>query len=353
MSHPAIVAYENGDGTFDLHYSRNGAERYQLKEVLEGYLDGEYEKLGGEMPALLPNEVAEFTHEGMEIAEHDIIESDPITDSIKPEEIHQSIPDIRAEILYVVQDWQVDVFSIVPVTPSLTSLLAEHIDLEIFDFQELEISPQSVMLSEGEPTLSMSGDDFFDSSFYEEMSGPEYTGFSHYHLDLLNGVLRCAHEQNSESSVHQAGNILHESWAMNYQVKNPTPIPWSPILVEVWSGDEDSPNHGWQYDSKNPGPRGFANELRLELSVAAVRELGDFVELARSDARNGYIYEKFWETQTRELARFITLLLDRFGDSFSQKFSDTELVGEILTDSLAGRTFQFGDSVIRTGPNST
>ncbi|MDS0261875.1 hypothetical protein NDI56_20940 [Haloarcula sp. S1CR25-12] len=323
MSHSAIVAYANGDGTFDLHYSRNGAEQYQLKEVLDGYLEGEYEKTGSDMPPLLPTEVAEFAadQEGYEVIEHDLIKQDPFAEEVESAEIPFSLPDISAEVLFVVQNWRVDVFSIVPITSSLLPLLADSAEVKLYDCERLGIRPEEATADQQPASYSLSGSDFFDLQIYTEMPPSLYFPFCQYHLDIVQGINMETRAQKAGQSESPSTVLYHDGCVIEYSGTQPRQlIPWSAIFVEVWSGDSEAPSYPWTYDGNIPSPRDLANELRLELSMVLIEELRQDIATLRFD--NPGVITGIQEYRSRELTRFSTTIESHYGEAISEEYSD-------------------------------
>lgn len=322
MSHPAIVAYENGDGTFDLHYSRNGAEQSQLKEILDGYLEGEYQKTGSDMPSLLPTEVAEFAakQEGSEVIEHDLIEPDPFAEAVDSAEIPFSLPDISAEALFVVRDWQVDVLAIVPITPSLLPLLANSAEIRFYDCERLDIRPEEATADHQSASYSLSGLEFFDLQIYTQMPSSLYFPFCQYHLDIVQGINMEAQAQKDLTESPSTA-LYHDECVIEYSGTQPREsIPWSAIFVEVWSGDNEAPAYSWSYDGNTPSPRHLANELRLELSMLLIEELRQDIGRLRFNNLN-YI-TGIQEYRSRELARFSDMIESHYEEAISEEFSD-------------------------------
>jgi len=333
VSHPAIIAYKNEDGTFDLHYSRNGAERYQLKEILEGYFEGQYEKLGSNMPGLLPTEVAEFAadQEGVEVREHDLIEQQPFAEAVEPHELPHSVPDISAELLFVVRDWQVDVFSIVPVTPSLLPLLANSFDVKLYDCDQLGINPQEATDNEQPASYSLSEYDFFNLTVYEEMPLLLYHPFAQYHLDILRGISEQNQAQNRGKTESISTAIYHDGCIIEYRAtQSDRQIPWSALFVEVWPGEDERPSYPWEYNHDDPSPRALSNELRLELSMLLIEELRQHIG-ALGSVRSTKLVD-FREYRTRELKRFFTMLESQYGDAIADEFSPFHLLAMLPPD---------------------
>jgi len=326
VSHPAIVAYENDNGSFDLHYSRNGAEQYQLKHILDGYLEGEYQKMGTDMPALLPTEVAEFAadQDGIKIAEHSLIEEKPFAEAIEPSKVPFRIPDMSAEALFVVRDWKVDVFSIVPITPSLLPLLATAVEVRLYDCEELGILPQEATSGEQPASYSLSGLDFFDLSIYKEMADVLYYPFSQYHLDLLKRINREVQIEDGGGSDSVSTVLYHDGCVIEYnRTQSEEMIPWSVLFVEVWSGDDDQPVYPWEYNQDNLSPRWLTNELRLELSMIFIEELQQNIGTLRVDGQARLLNIR--EYRRRELTRFFTEIKNRYGGAIAEEFSDLTL----------------------------
>lgn len=334
MSHPAIVAYEKGNGRFDLHYSRNGAEQYQLKEILEGYLGGEYRKTGSDMPPLLPTEVAEFAanQEGIEVRKYKLIEESPFAEGVEPAQIPHLIPDISAEALFIIQDWTVEVYSIIPTTPSLLPFLARVTEVQLYNCEQLGISPQQATSDEQPASHSLSGLDFFDLSIYEEMSNVLYYSFSQYHLDLLNRTNKSVLNKEVSDSEDLSTVLYHDGCVIEYsRLQSEGVVPWSAIFINTWSKNDKEPTYSWEHDRDSPSPRWLTNELRLELSMIFIKELRQGIKTLRADGRSGLVNIR--ECRRRELMRFSTEIRRRYGAEISEKFSDfTPFFSSIRTD---------------------
>lgn len=322
MSHPAVVGYQNEDGTYDLHYSRNGAERYQLRDVLTGYLEGKYEKKGSDMPPLLPTEVAEYAadYSGIEIIEYDLISETPFAEDIEMSSMQYAMPSMGVEMLYLIHDWEIDVYSIVPITPSLLPTLAASVDAILYNCKKMGITPQETTLEHNTPTYSLSSTDYFDLSIYQEMSTRLYFTLSQFHLDLLDAINIEYQNGNSKRSDSPTTTLYHDGCLIEYTVDTPvTSIPWSSLFINVWPDENTEAEYHWAYEPEEPSPRSVTNQLRLELSMLHLKELRDDIIQITPEPRSEQLILS--EYRKREFNRFVSHIRNRYQDGLA-----TELI---------------------------
>lgn len=332
MSHPAIVAYQNEDDTFDLHYSRNGSEQYQLKDMLERYLEGEFDKSGGDMPGLLPTEVAEIAaeHQDIEVQKYELIETEAFAEDVDIEDIHRRIPDISAEMLYVVRDWQVDVFGIIPITPSILPIFAQSISLECYDRQSLNNPIGGNRSSNQQPIYALSGFDFFDMAFYDELSDRMHYSFSQYQLDIINGINNVVQGRHSSNEFDEPPqSVVDERYILEYEVTDTARlVPWSVLFIEVWPGSAVDPTYSWGYDGTQTFPRMFLNDVRLESSRRLVTELQSEVAKLRLDGLSLSALEALNQAENSGQTMFETLVKQRYQEHISEEFTPQGLLDE-------------------------
>jgi hypothetical protein len=275
------------------------------------------------MPALLPTEVAEFAahQKEFEIMDHELIEQQPFAEAIESGEIPLSLPDISAEALFVVQDWQVDVFAIVPIIPSPLPLFADSAEVRLYDCQQLGIRPEEATGDQQAASYSLSGLEFFDLQIYTEMPASLYFPFCQYHLDIVQGINTEVQAQENGASESPSTVLYHDGCVIEYSGTQPRePIPWSAIFVEVWSGDDETPAYPWTYDGTDPSPRELSNDLRFELSMVLIEELRRDIGALRLDSPKRI--PNIREYRSRELSRFSAEIETRYGEAISEEFSD-------------------------------
>jgi hypothetical protein len=348
MSHRANVAYENTDGTFDIHYSHNGAEGYMLKEVLEKYLEGKVEKDAGDMPGLLPKEVEDIMENAstdsdveLEAVEHDLIESDPKAEGVPKEDLPGVVNFFNTEALYVVRDWEVQVYAPIHLSPAVLPHFEHAVELDIYKLDTSEESPGEVLKPGGrQPDYQLSGEDYTDDEVLDGLPEDVYGLLEKYHLDVLDFYNQVYHRPDGRTE-HA---LLADPFVMQYRVKSPAyPLRSMGLFVSVWEGGANEPSYPWAGSGEESVyPRDVANEFRLEVSRNMVERTDEKLAQLGVTLEDEAGQEVLANETERGVTTFLVKLLSEYNTDISREFMPDEMsdrLDEIL-DALRKKATQ-------------
>lgn len=231
------------------------------------------------------------------------------------------MPGMGVELLYVVHDWKVDVYSIIPITPSLLPTLAAAVKIRLYHAAQENIFSNETGGFESTTKYELSGTDYFDLSVYQTMPNDIYYTFAQFHLDLLDYVNVVESDEQSSDPDSPPPRLYHDGCVLEYDIcESIAPIKFSSIFVEVWSGDETDPAYHWGHHPDNPSPRRIANQLRLELSMDLVSRVRESISQLSLESWTPHF--AFYPHRERELNRFFTYLETRYADRISGEFSE-------------------------------
>lgn len=173
MSFTGIVAFENDEGTYDIHYSNNGGDEYMLREILNEYLAGETNKTADDVPrseafcdeAVSMAIASEIVGDGVTVSNAEVIDSEPVATNVEKQNIFAKVGTYDAEAFYVVPFRGESTETYVPVTPNPRPLLdiAESTTLRMYRNAERKhpgIFMKHISHDKIDPDVVLSGDDF-------------------------------------------------------------------------------------------------------------------------------------------------------------------------------------------------
>lgn len=138
MSHRALVAVKQRDGSFNVHYSHNGADEIQLLDELPEALNVhgrvDWEELTGTAMPEMGRQLAQsdfdgdFTRTG---GDH-VVDPQPNATNLSRDEILLATDLLRFEVLYVVDDGQVDAYWLTWMYPNVIRPWRNYIEVEVY-----------------------------------------------------------------------------------------------------------------------------------------------------------------------------------------------------------------------------
>ena len=177
MSHRAIVAYEVGDGVFDVHYSHNGAQELQLLPLLQEQFEDGRQKPGvdeeiqevpqmekwGSLDDIQGNTQVETTRG------NEAVERDPVAQEIPLRAIGLTINMADYEALYLVRSGSVQVYIPVWAYPNVIQPWRDQLRAEVYKAGRLPDNPQAMAeeMQETEP-LRVIDDEALSDNFLDD-----------------------------------------------------------------------------------------------------------------------------------------------------------------------------------------
>jgi len=168
MSLKAYVAFETetSPARFDVYRSQNGGEQYQLRGLLDEWLDTPHDPaflaaLPGNKPQQAHALLADNQH--AEEVTHGVIDETPTATGVTPSTVGASIPAAETEVLYVVTNDAVETFIPVNPSPTIFTEFARYLNVDVYRFNS---KPQLQYLMENLDEIdgiSLSGNDFTPS----------------------------------------------------------------------------------------------------------------------------------------------------------------------------------------------
>lgn len=335
MSHRAYVAYQQTAGTYDLHYSHNGAQEYVLKDVLEGYLDGKVEEHAGDMPTILPTEVNDLlAQENFEAAvpDRELIETEPRETGLEPHEFGKVVNFFNTEMLYVVRDWNVEIFAPIHLSPVVLPHLQATTSIDVYEMGEPIDDDAIAALESRDPDVTLAGDDFTTEALSTLDEGI-YTLLEALHLDILDFYNQIYHDTGRQSG--ETG-LFADGYMFMVTITGPSyPLHNVGMFIHVpWNEDTDEPKYAWHRDVETEkNPRWRANEIRFKLSQAMdsriEEQLGGNTALLETEQGKEMMTQ---ETQ-KGVTQFIAQLLGEYGADVSTEFA-TETVKDHISEIM-------------------
>lgn len=158
MSYRALIAQEQPNDRFNVYYSHNGAEDIQLLEKLRGSLNVhgrvDFESLTGKkMPSLAQQftEANGSKYTSQSADPERIVNPRPVAVNVEKRELLLADDLLQFEVLYVVENGEVDAYWLAWVSPDVIRPWRDHITLEVYDPEE-------------PPTLAGELPEFFDEA---------------------------------------------------------------------------------------------------------------------------------------------------------------------------------------------
>jgi hypothetical protein len=167
MGFTAYVAYKNDSGTYDLHRSENGGDKYMLRTVLEDYVRNNRSRSADHVPqsrAVL--DAAKELHKtspwnNAETIEYpDIINPDPVYVNIERDQICKILSGYDLEALYTVEDDHVETYIPLNTNPLAIKTVQDHTQIQLYRLKQGE-HPQEIVENSGRtPDYTLGQDDF-------------------------------------------------------------------------------------------------------------------------------------------------------------------------------------------------
>ncbi len=141
MSHRALVAEHQPNGKFNIYHSRNGAEDIQLldelRESLNVHGQVDWESLTGstvpEMMHRLPSAEEEPGHTVETADTGNVVEPHPVATNLRRKELLMVKDLLQYEVLYVVEDGDVEAYWLTWTYPDVVRPLHRHVDIDVYD----------------------------------------------------------------------------------------------------------------------------------------------------------------------------------------------------------------------------
>ncbi|MFP8953139.1 DUF6735 family protein [Natrialbaceae archaeon A-arb3/5] len=141
MSHRALVAEQQPNGKFNIYHSRDGAEEIQLLDELRESLNVhgrvDWESLtGSTMPEVIhqlssTEGVAGLTAETADTG--NVVEPRPVATNRRAKELLMLKDLLQYEVLYVVEDGEVEAYWLTWAYPDVIRPLHRHIEIDVYD----------------------------------------------------------------------------------------------------------------------------------------------------------------------------------------------------------------------------
>lgn len=339
MSHRATVAYANEDGTFDLHYSHNGADGFVLRDVLERYLEGQVSKDANGMPGLMPVRAEEMLRDTdglgnveFDAIERDLIESEPREESVPREHLAAAVNFANCEALYVVENWEVKTYAPIHITTMVVPYFSQGIDVEIYEIPK-DGTIEDVLKDSREPDAALSGGDYKPGGKLDDLPEEMYEMFEQFHLDLLDTYNRVYHQNKQQ----EESAILYDRYIMKYSITNPqSAVENAGVFVKVWGGGENEPSYPWGEITGLPAevyPRNWANAVRFEISrdmlEQAYRRMYN-LDIGQFSSAGQQVLE---EEAGSSLEKFSSSLVSAYGDDIEWEFMPESMRERIQTEA--------------------
>lgn len=205
MPTKAIVAYEtDSEGTFDLHFSMNGGERFHLKPYLEHYLEGNLTKTLLEITAEKPGDFDDELVDWVEGHERAVQPRARSTD-VPLEEIGQHINFLHIEALYIVRDGGVETYVPVWLYPNVLRALRSMVELTVYPLESFD--PQTGIDETADIIAEISGSDFSSDSLEDQQLR---RFIEENHQGILQTVISQIREARSQDDLERTGLVMNE-----------------------------------------------------------------------------------------------------------------------------------------------
>lgn len=205
MPTKAIVAYETDSrGSFDLHFSMNGGERFHLKPYLEHYLEGSLTKtlleISAEKPGDFDDELVDWV-EGHDRA----VQPRARSSNVPLEEIGQHINFLHIEALYLVRDGGVETYVPVWIYPDVLRALGSMVELTVYPLESFD--PQTGIDETADVIAEISGDDFSSASLEDQRLR---RFIEENHQGILQTVVSQIRDARSQEDLERTGLVMNE-----------------------------------------------------------------------------------------------------------------------------------------------
>ena len=246
MSHRALVAEHQPNGTFDIYHSRNGAEDIQLLDELRESLNVhgrvDWESLtGSTVPEMMHQLSSTEERPGHTVETADtgnVVEPHPVATNLRRKELLMLEDLLQYEVLYVVEDGDVEAYWLTWTYPDIVRPLHRHVDIDVYDPADVPKSHADLAsyLEDGDPIQTISD---FESGWLADDLAREVVKEYHrwiYELQLL--AVR-EFEQRDDENLDGASQVLStpEYWIsfqtdVNDALVSQTHPPVLPIRIE-------------------------------------------------------------------------------------------------------------------------
>ena len=166
MSHRALVAEHQPNGTFDIYHSRNGAEDIQLLDELRESLNVhgrvDWESLtGSTVPEMMHQLSSTEERPGHTVETADtgnVVEPHPVATNLRRKELLMLEDLLQYEVLYVVEDGDVEAYWLTWTYPDVVRPLHRHVDIDVYDPADVPKSHADLAsyLEDGDPIQTIS-----------------------------------------------------------------------------------------------------------------------------------------------------------------------------------------------------
>jgi hypothetical protein len=271
MSYLAYIAYENNDGSFDIHKSKNGGEEFYLTPYLQEVATGDADRNLSSIDPRKPWErMGSSPGDGDVVSGIDEAVSDfPVSGGrgIQIERIPQIIDFVNAEAVYIVRD-DVELYLPVWTYPRVVEALREFFELNIYSTEGVDLEKLGELMDEGEPIEVLSGEDFDPSFINNRPSLKKY--IEKFHLSLFQTG---TNGKNQEELIPSSGAVIIDDICTEMNASQTDFTIPSPrgrgILVRLhWSDNIGRPSD-MEYVRK------YAESVRVNSSLDIMRDNED------------------------------------------------------------------------------
>jgi len=246
MSHRALIAENQPNDTFDIYHSRNGAEDIQLlnelRESLNVHGRVDWESLtGSTVPEMMhqlssAEEVPGHTVETADTG--NVVEPHPVATNLRRKELLMLEDLLQYEVLYVVEDGDVEAYWLTWTYPDIVRPLHRHVDIDVYDPADVPKSHADLAsyLEDGDPIQTISD---FEPGWLADDLVQEVVKEHHrwiYELQLL--AVRKFEQRDNENLDGTAQIISTPEYWISFQTdKNDALVPQAhpsflPIRIE-------------------------------------------------------------------------------------------------------------------------
>lgn len=314
MKAKAYIAYKHNDDNYSVYESLNGGEEYWLYDLLQTYITDEDKRVTDLFGASVGKIEGSAKKENyVEIGDRDIIERNPIARNIAKREVNRIIPNIGAEIVFVVDENSV-IESFIPVntSPTIIDGLVNETTIELFDgdvtkYDVLEGNVDPVMrVNSNEDVMDVIGTGGVKEGFLEQ-----------YHRCFADLYVDMKHKSKMEKWVAVGGftaRIIVNDVLSDYEMVNigiPIQVTW----------ENNTPSYGMYADGMNAYgglPKVFGSQLRLKIHP-------EYQKVVKSIQQN--------EMTEETVARSIQPIADKIIQQMYKNFTD-EILFEYTTEAF-------------------